>query len=100
MLARDREHFIHLAAQTEKVNRNERADRLAIFVDQFSLDPVAILVEVAFQRSCRNVVGLWIDIDEDRGGTDAGDVTASRKICVLCSYNCVSQYDIEQHLIG
>src|SRR5712691_10779986 len=97
MLARDREHFIHLAAQTEKVNRNECADCLSIFVDQFSLNSMTTLSKVRLQRLCRNVVSVGVDVDENRSRSDARNTSAGRKKRVCRGNHGVAKSDFERH---
>src|SRR5689334_15886242 len=38
MLARDRDHFIHVAAQTKKMGRNKGDNHLSVFVNEFAVD--------------------------------------------------------------
>src|SRR5438128_11738095 len=100
MLARDREHFIHIAAQTEKVNRNECASRLSIFVEQSSLNSMTTLSNVRLQRLCRNVVGLGVDVDENRSRSDARNTTAGRKKRVGRGNHGVAKSDFERHQVS
>ena len=76
MLARNGEHFIHVATQTKKMDRNERDNGLMVFIDQSSFDAVTIFVDVAPQSWARNVVGLGIDVDEDGRRPDARNAAA------------------------
>src|SRR5262249_21214697 len=50
VVARDGAYFIHLTAQTKEVDWNESANRLSIFVEQFSFNSMTMLADVGLQR--------------------------------------------------
>ena len=79
MLARNAEHFVHVAAQTEKVRWNKSDDGLSVLVDQSTFDLPAIFLDVTAKHRRRNIVSVRIDVDEDWCSTDTRDAAAGCK---------------------
>src|SRR5205085_1939040 len=91
------EDGIHLAAKAEQMNRNDGADSVAFWRPRASVGLLAARFEVKFERSRRNIVGDRIDVDENRGGSDACDTTARREKRIVAREDGVPGAELHRH---
>ena len=79
---------------------NNRANGLAILVQQFPVGLSAVLVDVLLQRGCREIAGCRVDIDKARSRADSRDAGGRGKETVGCCEHRIAGPDFESHQSG
>src|SRR5260370_9987278 len=92
---------VHLAAQTEQVDRNNRANFLAALDFPIAIrSGLAVFLDVFLNRAWRNVVRFRIAIDEKRLRAGARDAASGRKERVRRGDDGIAASDAERHQNG
>ncbi len=92
---------VHLAAQTEQVDGNNRADFLAALDFQIAIrSGLAVFLDVFLNRGRRDVARCRIDIHEKRLRANARDAASGCKECIRRCNHCIAASDPERHQNG